>query len=204
VTSNVIGRQPSGSCTNRRTTVSRGDPSLPHRRHQRSGSATRHARILPVRLEPLPGDFKTELVEPAECGQVRASGGSVRQVEVFRMAGVGTSILGKPRPLPDVRRAADLYTLNCEEPVCAGEVSDDAASGVGVWVPSGGVVDVELSPRRASASIAISSQANEISALTDGIWAGIPPCDTPLSAEQAGILGRYAATDTAIVVLGRW
>ncbi len=32
------------------------------------------------------------------------------------MGGVGTSILGRPRPLPGHRRAADDYTLNCEEP----------------------------------------------------------------------------------------
>ncbi|GAB2679486.1 hypothetical protein GCM10009743_64630 [Kribbella swartbergensis] len=40
-----------------------------------------------------------------------------------------------------------------------------------------------------------------VSRLTVGRWAGIPLCDSLLSAEQAGILGRYAATDTAIVVL---
>lgn len=40
-----------------------------------------------------------------------------------------------------------------------------------------------------------------ISRLSVGRWAGIPLCDTLLSAEQARILGRYAATDTAIVVL---
>ncbi len=31
------------------------------------------------------------------------------------MSGVGTFILGRPRPLPDDRRASD-YTLNCDEP----------------------------------------------------------------------------------------
>jgi DNA primase len=40
-----------------------------------------------------------------------------------------------------------------------------------------------------------------ISRLSVGRWAGIPLCDTLLSSEQARILGRYAATDTAIVVL---
>nr|VTP07543.1 hypothetical protein BIN_B_01864 [Mycolicibacterium smegmatis] len=33
------------------------------------------------------------------------------------MDGVGTSIIGRPRPLSRHRRADDLYTLNCEEPV---------------------------------------------------------------------------------------
>ncbi len=51
-------------------------------------------------VQPLPDDFQTELVKPTERGQVRAGEGSVRHVEVFRMAGVGTSILGRPRPLP--------------------------------------------------------------------------------------------------------
>jgi hypothetical protein len=40
----------------------------------------------PIRLESLPGDFKAELVEPAERGQVRASETSVTHVEVFRMS----------------------------------------------------------------------------------------------------------------------
>jgi hypothetical protein len=40
-----------------------------------------------------------------------------------------------------------------------------------------------------------------VSRLTAGRWAGIPLCDSLLSVGQAGILGRYAATDTAIVVV---
>ena len=43
VTTKVMGRQPSGSCASRRVTVSRGDPSQPHRRHLRSGSTTQQA-----------------------------------------------------------------------------------------------------------------------------------------------------------------
>nr|VTP07732.1 isopentenyl pyrophosphate isomerase [Mycolicibacterium smegmatis] len=35
------------------------------------------------------------------------------------MDGVGTSIIGRPRPLSRHRRADDLYTLNCEEPAKA-------------------------------------------------------------------------------------
>ena len=76
--------------------------------------ATRQHRT--IRLEPLPEHLKAELVQSAERGQVRASEGSVRQVEVFRMGGVRTSIFKRPRPLPGHRRAAPLYTLICEEP----------------------------------------------------------------------------------------
>jgi hypothetical protein len=74
----------------------------------------------PVRFEPLPGDLKAELVEPAEDGQIGAADagrrGSVAHVEVFRMGSVRTSILGRPRRLPRERRASPIYTLNCEEP----------------------------------------------------------------------------------------
>jgi hypothetical protein len=67
-----------------------------------------------IRLEPLPGDLQAELVETGERGQVRASEGSVRHVEVFRMGSVRTSILGRPRRLPGHRRADRRYTLICE------------------------------------------------------------------------------------------
>jgi len=63
-----------------------------------------------IRLEPLPDDFEAELLQASERGQVRASEGSVRHVEVFRMGGVGTSILGRPRPLHGHRRADHRYT----------------------------------------------------------------------------------------------
>src|SRR4051794_23412155 len=69
-----------------------------------------------IGLETLPGNNKTQFIEAAERGQVWAAEGSVWHVEVFRMAGVGTSIFGRPRHLPGHRRADDLYTLNPEEP----------------------------------------------------------------------------------------
>jgi len=69
-----------------------------------------------VRLKPLPDDLQPELLETAERGQVRASEGSVRHVEVFQMGGMRTSIIGRPRRLPRDRRARDHYTVNCEEP----------------------------------------------------------------------------------------
>ncbi|OZE89123.1 hypothetical protein CH302_28960 [Rhodococcus sp. 15-2388-1-1a] len=55
-----------------------------------------------------------------EGGQVRAAEagrrGSVGHVEAFRMDGVGTSIVGRPRRLPADRRARPTYTLIWEEP----------------------------------------------------------------------------------------
>ncbi|OZD78926.1 hypothetical protein CH260_03885 [Rhodococcus sp. 05-2256-B2] len=55
-----------------------------------------------------------------EGGQVRAAEagrrGSVGHVEVLRMDGVGTSIVGRPRRLSADRRARPTYTLIWEEP----------------------------------------------------------------------------------------
>ncbi len=74
----------------------------------------------PVWIEALPYDFEAEVVDPGERGQVRAGEGSVRQVEVFQVAGVGTAILGRPRRLPGHWVLAHRYTINYEEPVKAG------------------------------------------------------------------------------------
>ena len=48
----------------------------------------------------LPDHPQPKLVQTDERRQIRGRAGSVRHVEVFRMGGVGTSILGRPRPLP--------------------------------------------------------------------------------------------------------
>ena len=47
----------------------------------------------PVWLEQLSNSLEAELVEAAECGQVRGRERRVVHVEVFRMGSVGTSIL---------------------------------------------------------------------------------------------------------------
>jgi hypothetical protein len=77
----------------------------------------------PVRLQFLPHDDETELVEAAERRHIRGREGSVKHVEVFLDGCVRTPILGRPRPLPRHRRAdrpracpAAGYTLNWEEP----------------------------------------------------------------------------------------
>jgi hypothetical protein len=68
-------------------------------------------------LEVLADNFETEVVEPAELGQVRAREGSVNQVEVFWMDGVGTSIFRGPRRLPASAPPTPVTPLNCEEPL---------------------------------------------------------------------------------------
>ncbi len=69
----------------------------------------------PIRLEVLPDGFETELLKAAERGQIRGGKGSVGHVEVFRIGGVRTPIIGGPRPLSSYRRAHPNYTLDCEE-----------------------------------------------------------------------------------------
>lgn len=54
----------------------------------------------PIRLDLLPRRDESKLVESAERGQVRGREGSVGHVEVFRLGGVGTSILEDLDPYP--------------------------------------------------------------------------------------------------------
>ena len=67
-----------------------------------------------------------------EGGEVRAAEagrrGCVGHVEVFRMDGVGTSIVGRPRRLSADRRARPTYTLIWEEPLCG---AADASKPIG-------------------------------------------------------------------------
>jgi hypothetical protein len=71
----------------------------------------------PIGLDHLSHRDEPEFVETAERGQVSRDEGSVGHVEVFRLEGVGTSIVGRPRPLPGQRRATRRYTLVCDEPI---------------------------------------------------------------------------------------
>ena len=61
----------------------------------------------PAGLQTLPDYHQAELVKAGERRQIRDRECSVGHVEVFRMAGVRTSIIGRPRPSPPQRRAAD-------------------------------------------------------------------------------------------------
>lgn len=53
-----------------------------------------------VRFKSLVGDHDAEFPDAAKRGQVRAVEGSVRHVEIFRVDGVGPSLIGTPRGLP--------------------------------------------------------------------------------------------------------
>ena len=71
----------------------------------------------------LASDHQTQLVKPGKRRQIRGREDRVRHVwgspplgEVFQIEGVGTSIIGRPRPLPRQRPAHPLtYTLDWEE-----------------------------------------------------------------------------------------
>lgn len=58
----------------------------------------------PIRLETLPEHDQTELAEAAERRQIRTGEGSVRHVEVFRLGGVGTPIIGRETACTSNRR----------------------------------------------------------------------------------------------------
>ena len=67
----------------------------------------------------LAGHFQAQAIQARERAQVGAIKGSIGHVEVFQMDGVGTPIIGRPRPLPShdtPNPANNTYTLNYEEP----------------------------------------------------------------------------------------
>ncbi|GFG76091.1 hypothetical protein MBOT_34560 [Mycobacterium botniense] len=82
MTSKVVGRHPNGSCANSRVTVSRGAlfPAAATPRVVIDDPARQHR---PISLQALAGHLQPELIKAAEHGQIGASEGSVRHVEVF-------------------------------------------------------------------------------------------------------------------------
>ena len=71
-----------------------------------------------VCLNTLTRHLQPQAIQASERAQIRAIKDSIGHVEVFQMDGVGTPIIGRPRPLPghDTPRAAhNTYTLKCEE-----------------------------------------------------------------------------------------
>ena len=72
-----------------------------------------------VCLNALARHFQAQVIQARERAQVGAIKGSIGHVEVFQMDGVGTPIIGRPRPLPGhdtPNPANNTYTLNYEEP----------------------------------------------------------------------------------------
>jgi hypothetical protein len=71
-------------------------------------------------MSPRPSDLRLDrVVLPTAKASGRSAPEGHRAVGAWRgtRSGVGTSILGRPRPLPGHRRADPHYTLNCEEPL---------------------------------------------------------------------------------------
>ena len=80
-----------------------------------SNPASQHCMVWP---HALARHFQAQVIQARERAQVRAIKGSIGHVEVFQMDGVGTPIIGRPRPLHnhDMPNAAhNTYTLKCEE-----------------------------------------------------------------------------------------
>ena len=74
-----------------------------------------------VWLNALARHFQAQVIQARERAQVGTIKDSIGHVEVFQMDGVGTPIIGRPRPLPGhdtPNPANNTYTLNnYEEPV---------------------------------------------------------------------------------------
>ncbi len=77
---------------------------------------TRHLQVC---LNALTRHLQPQVIQVRERAQVGAIKGSIGHVEVFQMDGVGTPIIGRPRPIPGhdtPNPANNTYTLNYEEP----------------------------------------------------------------------------------------
>lgn len=71
-----------------------------------------------VGLNALTRNLQPQAIQMSERAQIRAIKASIGHVEVFRMDGVGISIIGRPRPLPGhdtPNPTNNTYTLKCEE-----------------------------------------------------------------------------------------
>ena len=81
-----------------------------------SKTARQHCMVC---LNALTRHLQPQAIQARERAQIRAIKDSIGHVEVFRMDGVGISIIGRPRPLPGHDTpipANNTYTLKCEEP----------------------------------------------------------------------------------------
>ena len=81
-----------------------------------SNTVRQHCMVWP---NALTRHLQPQAIKAREHAQIRAIKDSIGHVEVFQMDGVGTPIIGRPRPLPgnDMPNPAhNTYTLKCEEP----------------------------------------------------------------------------------------
>ena len=81
-----------------------------------SNTARQHCMVWP---NALARHFQAQVIQARERAQVGTIKDSIGHVEVFRMDGVGTPIIGRPRPLPGhdtPNPTQHPYTLNYEEP----------------------------------------------------------------------------------------
>ena len=81
-----------------------------------SNPASQHCMVC---LNALTRHLQPQAIKARERAQIRAIKDSIGHVEVFQMDGVGTPIIGRPRPLPGhdtPNPAHNTYTLNYEEP----------------------------------------------------------------------------------------
>ena len=81
-----------------------------------SNTARQHCMVWP---NALARHLQPQAIQAREGAQIRAIKGSIGHVEVFQMDGVGTPIIGRPRPLPGhdtPNPAHNTYALKCEEP----------------------------------------------------------------------------------------
>ena len=86
-----------------------------------SNPASQHCMVWP---HALARHFQAQVIQARERAQVRAIKDSIGHVEVFQMDGVGTPIIGRPRPLPShdtPNPAHNTYTLKCDDPVKAAQ-----------------------------------------------------------------------------------
>ena len=82
-----------------------------------SNTARQHCTVW---LNALTRHLQPQAIQARERAQIRAIKDSIGHVEVFQMDGVGTPIIGRPRPIPGhdtPNPANNTYTLTCEEPV---------------------------------------------------------------------------------------
>ncbi len=90
-----------------------------------------------VWLNALTRHLQPQSIQARERAQIRAIKDSIGHVEVFQMDGVGTPIIGRPRPLPghDTPNSAhNTYTLKCEEPFwCVVSIVKGVATTPRIW-----------------------------------------------------------------------